>query len=88
MFKYHSDLTRLPAGDGSGNPAKQAAQELLSSSSFAPQIWDLETDSCLFTTSSKASGIRGEPRACLYLPDPRALCVAADAIALLHLRQR
>uniref|UniRef100_A0A8D1W886 WD repeat-containing protein 49-like n=1 Tax=Sus scrofa TaxID=9823 RepID=A0A8D1W886_PIG len=52
------------------------------------KIWDLETDSCLFTTSSKASGIRGEPGACLYLPDPRALCVAADAIALLHLRQR
>ncbi|XP_047612397.1 WD repeat-containing protein 49-like [Phacochoerus africanus] len=52
------------------------------------KIWDLETDSCLFTTSSKASGIRGEPRACLYLPDPRALCAAADAIALLPLRQR
>ncbi|KAM9675026.1 LOW QUALITY PROTEIN: cilia- and flagella-associated protein 337-like [Dama dama] len=49
-------------------------------------IWDLETNSCLFTASSKASGIRGEPGACLYLPGPGALCVAADILALLHLR--
>nr|CAI9712397.1 unnamed protein product [Rangifer tarandus platyrhynchus] len=50
------------------------------------KIWDLETNSCLFTASSKASGIRGEPGACLYLPGPRALYVAADIPALLHLR--
>ncbi|XFF83283.1 hypothetical protein AB1E18_009502 [Capra hircus] len=50
------------------------------------EIWDLETNSCLFTASSKASGIRGEPGACLYLPSPRALYVATDILALLHLR--
>uniref|UniRef100_A0A8C2NKX2 Uncharacterized protein n=1 Tax=Capra hircus TaxID=9925 RepID=A0A8C2NKX2_CAPHI len=49
------------------------------------EIWDLETNSCLFTASSKASGIRGEPGACLYLPSPRALYVATDILALLHL---
>ncbi|KAI4581418.1 hypothetical protein MJG53_009861 [Ovis ammon polii x Ovis aries] len=43
------------------------------------QIWDLETNSCLFTASSKASGIRGEPGACLYLPSPRALYVATPS---------
>lgn len=53
-----------------------------------PQIWDLENDTCLFTASSKASGIKGELAACLYLPGPRALCVAAIAVALLHLRLR
>ncbi|KAM5147009.1 cilia- and flagella-associated protein 337-like [Callospermophilus lateralis] len=52
------------------------------------KIWDLETHSCLFTASSKASGIQGELAACLYLPGPRALCVAADTVALLHLRMR
>ncbi|XP_055399096.1 WD repeat-containing protein 49-like [Bubalus kerabau] len=50
------------------------------------KIWDLETNSCLFTASSKASGIRGEPGACLCLPGPRALYVAAGILALLHLR--
>ncbi|XDC78782.1 hypothetical protein R6Z07F_009955 [Ovis aries] len=43
------------------------------------KIWDLETNSCLFTASSKASGIRGEPGACLYLPSPRALYVATPS---------
>ncbi|ELW48350.1 60S ribosomal protein L6, partial [Tupaia chinensis] len=51
-------------------------------------IWDLETYCCLFTASSKVSGIKGELAACLYLPGPRALCVATDAAALLYLRQR
>ena len=57
-------------------------------SSFPPQIWDLETDSHSFTASSKASGIQGEGAACLYLPHPRALRVATDTIAPLHLRLR
>ncbi|XP_027446482.1 LOW QUALITY PROTEIN: WD repeat-containing protein 49-like [Zalophus californianus] len=52
------------------------------------KIWDLETDSCLFTASSKASGIKGEFTACLYLPHSRALCVATDTAALPHLRLR
>ncbi|KAM6179026.1 cilia- and flagella-associated protein 337-like [Rhynchocyon petersi] len=52
------------------------------------KIWDLETHSCLFTACSKASGIHGEPTACLYLPRPRALCVVTDTVALLHLRPR
>ncbi|XP_014447030.1 WD repeat-containing protein 49 [Tupaia chinensis] len=52
------------------------------------KIWDLETYCCLFTASSKVSGIKGELAACLYLPGPRALCVATDAAALLYLRQR
>ncbi|XP_037382707.1 WD repeat-containing protein on Y chromosome-like [Talpa occidentalis] len=54
----------------------------------AVKIWDLETYSCVFTASSKASGIKGEFAACLYLPNSRALCVATDAVALLHLRLR
>ncbi|KAM4859953.1 cilia- and flagella-associated protein 337-like [Thomomys bottae] len=54
----------------------------------AVKIWDLETHSCLFTASSKASGIEGEFATCLYLPGPRALCVATDAVALLQLRLR
>uniref|UniRef100_A0A673TI06 Uncharacterized protein n=3 Tax=Suricata suricatta TaxID=37032 RepID=A0A673TI06_SURSU len=54
----------------------------------AIKIWDLETDSCLFTASSKASGIKGGFAACLYLPRPRALCVATDTVTLLHLRLR
>ncbi|KAG8524841.1 WD repeat-containing protein 49 [Galemys pyrenaicus] len=52
------------------------------------KIWDLETYSCLFTAPSKASGIKGEFAACLYLPNSRALCVATDAVAFLHLRLR
>ncbi|XP_029415509.1 WD repeat-containing protein 49-like [Nannospalax galili] len=52
------------------------------------KIWDLETHSCLFTASSKASGIKGELTTCLYLPGPRALCVATDAMAFLHLKLR
>ncbi|KAF3825900.1 hypothetical protein GH733_006727 [Mirounga leonina] len=51
-------------------------------------ICDLEIDSCLFTASSKASGIKGEFTACLYLPHSRALCVATDTAAFLHLRLR
>ncbi|XP_010622262.1 uncharacterized protein LOC104862195 [Fukomys damarensis] len=52
------------------------------------KIWDLETYSCLFTASSKVSGIKGDLTACLYLPEPQALCVATNAVALLHLRLR
>ncbi|XP_042541771.1 WD repeat-containing protein 49-like [Dipodomys spectabilis] len=52
------------------------------------KIWDLETHSCLFTASSKASGIKGEFATCLYLPGPQALCVATDSVALLKLRLR
>ncbi|XP_052610544.1 WD repeat-containing protein 49-like [Peromyscus californicus insignis] len=51
-----------------------------------PEIWDLETHGCCFTASSKASGIKGELAACLYLSGPRALCVATDALAFLHLK--
>uniref|UniRef100_F6XH43 WD repeat domain 49 n=1 Tax=Equus caballus TaxID=9796 RepID=F6XH43_HORSE len=54
----------------------------------AVKIWDLETDSSLFTVSSKASGLKGELAACLYLPGPRALWVASDTAVLLHLRLR
>ncbi|ERE76524.1 WD repeat-containing protein 49 [Cricetulus griseus] len=50
------------------------------------KIWDLETHVCCFTASSKASGIKGELAACLYLSGPRALCVATDALAFLHLK--
>ncbi|XP_040607344.1 WD repeat-containing protein on Y chromosome-like isoform X5 [Mesocricetus auratus] len=50
------------------------------------KIWDLETHGCCFTASSKASGIKGELAACLYLSGPRALCVATDALAFLHLK--
>ncbi|KAM5288019.1 cilia- and flagella-associated protein 337-like [Ctenodactylus gundi] len=52
------------------------------------KIWDLETHTCLFTASSKASGIKGELTACLYLPRLQALCMAAGTMALLHLRLR
>ncbi|KFO33353.1 hypothetical protein H920_05251, partial [Fukomys damarensis] len=55
---------------------------------FLEVIWDLETYSCLFTASSKVSGIKGDLTACLYLPEPQALCVATNAVALLHLRLR
>ncbi|XP_076416262.1 cilia- and flagella-associated protein 337-like isoform X2 [Peromyscus maniculatus bairdii] len=50
------------------------------------KIWDLETHGCCFTASSKASGLKGELAACLYLAGPRALCVATDALAFLHLK--
>ncbi|XP_038200439.2 WD repeat-containing protein 49-like [Arvicola amphibius] len=50
------------------------------------KIWDLETHGCCFTASSKASGIKGELSACLYLPRPRTLCVATDTLAFLHLK--
>ncbi|XP_032743080.1 WD repeat-containing protein on Y chromosome-like [Rattus rattus] len=50
------------------------------------KIWDLETHSCCCTVSSKASGIKGELTACLYLPRPRALCVATGTLALFHLK--
>nr|XP_012804527.2 WD repeat-containing protein 49-like [Jaculus jaculus] len=58
------------------------------SSDNTVKIWDLETHSCCFTASSKASGITGELTACLYLPGPRALCVATDTVAFLHLKLR
>ncbi|KAF5916374.1 hypothetical protein HPG69_017608 [Diceros bicornis minor] len=60
----------------------------LGASALADTKRDLETDSCLITASCKASGIKGELAACIYLPSPRALCVATDAVALLHLRLR
>ena len=55
-------------------------------SPFSPQVWDLETHGCCCTVSSKASGIKGELTACLYLPGPRALCVATGTLAFLHLK--
>lgn len=58
------------------------------SSLFPPQILGLVTDSCLFSTSSKASSIRGELVACLYLLHPRALCLASGTLVILHLRLR
>ncbi|XP_031194673.1 WD repeat-containing protein 49-like [Mastomys coucha] len=50
------------------------------------KIWDLETHDCCCTVSSKASGIKGELTACLYLPRPRVLCVATGTLAFLHLK--
>ncbi|XP_054979971.1 WD repeat-containing protein on Y chromosome-like [Sorex araneus] len=52
------------------------------------KIWDLDSHDCLFSASAKASGITGELAACLYLPHLRTLCVATNAMALLHLRLR
>ncbi|XP_051018040.1 WD repeat-containing protein 49-like [Acomys russatus] len=50
------------------------------------KIWDLETHGCCCTASSRATGLTGELTACLYLPGQRALCVATDGLACLHLK--
>uniref|UniRef100_A0A8C4VGS9 WD40 repeat domain 95 n=1 Tax=Gopherus evgoodei TaxID=1825980 RepID=A0A8C4VGS9_9SAUR len=52
------------------------------------KIWDIVDQTCLFTACSKTSGIKGELTACHYTPGSRSLCVAADTLALLHLRLR
>ncbi|KAG6924278.1 WD repeat domain 49 [Chelydra serpentina] len=52
------------------------------------KIWDIVDQTCLFTACSKTSGIKGELTACHYTPGTRSLCVAADTLALLHLRLR
>uniref|UniRef100_UPI00398F589E uncharacterized protein n=1 Tax=Pristiophorus japonicus TaxID=55135 RepID=UPI00398F589E len=50
------------------------------------KIWDIEDQCCLYTANAKASGIRGDVSACHYVAGIKALCIAADSIALLHLR--
>ncbi|OCT96044.1 hypothetical protein XELAEV_18013726mg [Xenopus laevis] len=50
------------------------------------KIWDIQSQTCIFSTCSKSSGIRGELTACLYIPSIRALCVTTDAIALLQIK--
>ncbi|XP_072433361.1 cilia- and flagella-associated protein 337 [Chiloscyllium punctatum] len=50
------------------------------------KIWDIEDQSCLFTANSKASQIKGDVSACHYVPGLKGLCIAADGVALLHLR--
>ncbi|XP_069496353.1 cilia- and flagella-associated protein 337-like isoform X2 [Ambystoma mexicanum] len=52
------------------------------------KIWDIQDQSCLLTVCSKTSGIRGELTACHFAAGIRALCVAADAVALLPLRMK
>uniref|UniRef100_A0A674JPX9 Uncharacterized protein n=1 Tax=Terrapene triunguis TaxID=2587831 RepID=A0A674JPX9_9SAUR len=69
----------------------------LSISAEDVKIFSISTDNtikvslyttCLFTACSKTSGIKGELTACHYTPGTRSLCVAADTLALLHLRLR
>ncbi|XP_048453872.1 WD repeat-containing protein on Y chromosome-like [Rhincodon typus] len=50
------------------------------------KIWDIEDQSCLYTANSKASRIKGDVSACHYVPGLKGLCIAADGVALLHLR--
>ncbi|XP_073439273.1 cilia- and flagella-associated protein 337-like [Dendrobates tinctorius] len=50
------------------------------------KIWDIQSQTCLFTACSKSSGIRGELTACLYIPEIKALCVTTDSIALLQVK--
>ncbi|XP_067889622.1 cilia- and flagella-associated protein 337 isoform X1 [Heterodontus francisci] len=50
------------------------------------KIWDIEDQCCLYTANAKASRIKGDVSACLYISGIKALCIAADGIALLHLR--
>ncbi|XP_049634417.1 WD repeat-containing protein 49-like [Suncus etruscus] len=52
------------------------------------KIWDLDTHSCLFLLPPKPAGLQAAGHTCLYLPHPRALCVATKAVALLHLKLR
>uniref|UniRef100_A0A8C8SMR6 WD40 repeat domain 95 n=1 Tax=Pelusios castaneus TaxID=367368 RepID=A0A8C8SMR6_9SAUR len=69
----------------------------LSISAEDAKIFSISTDntikvllctSCLFTACSRTSGLKGELTACHYMPGTRSLCVAADTLALLHLRLR
>uniref|UniRef100_D6RIJ3 WD40 repeat domain 95 n=1 Tax=Mus musculus TaxID=10090 RepID=D6RIJ3_MOUSE len=69
-----------PAGDRGAGSNHQGLESL------PAWVWDLETHGCCCTISSKASGIKGELTACLYLPGPRALCVATGTLAFLHLK--
>ena len=77
-----------PIGDGFGNPAKQAVQELpslLLTSSSDLGSGDQELLVYRLLQSQRYSGpARGLPLS----PRPRALCVASDTVALLHLRLR
>ncbi|XP_062910344.1 WD repeat-containing protein on Y chromosome isoform X2 [Mobula hypostoma] len=50
------------------------------------KIWDTEDQCCLYTANQKASRVTGDVSTCLYVSAIKALCIAADAIALLHLR--
>ncbi|XP_072119049.1 cilia- and flagella-associated protein 337 isoform X3 [Mobula birostris] len=50
------------------------------------KIWDTEDQCCLYTANQKASRVTGNISTCLYVSAIKALCIAADAIALLHLR--
>ncbi|XP_068123133.1 cilia- and flagella-associated protein 337-like [Hyperolius riggenbachi] len=50
------------------------------------KIWDIQSQTCLFTACSKSTGIRGELTTGLYIPDMKALCVTTDSIALLQIR--
>ncbi|XP_053313760.1 WD repeat-containing protein 64-like [Spea bombifrons] len=50
------------------------------------KIWDIQNQTCVFTASSKSSGISGELTACVYIPSIKALCVTTDSINLLQLK--
>eukprot|EP00079_Xenopus_tropicalis_P014991 XP_004912094.2 PREDICTED: WD repeat-containing protein 64-like [Xenopus tropicalis] len=50
------------------------------------KIWDIQSQTCMFSTCSKSSGIRGELSACVYIPSIKALCVTTDDIALLQIK--
>nr|XP_020644216.1 WD repeat-containing protein on Y chromosome-like [Pogona vitticeps] len=52
------------------------------------KIWDVEDQTCLFTTCAKNNGIKGEISACHYVSGTRLLCLATDTLAVLHLRSR
>ncbi|XP_038674997.1 WD repeat-containing protein on Y chromosome isoform X2 [Scyliorhinus canicula] len=50
------------------------------------KIWDIEDQCCLYTANSKVSRIKGDVSACHYVSGTKSLCIAADGIALLHLK--
>ncbi|CAL8347862.1 unnamed protein product [Arctogadus glacialis] len=52
------------------------------------KIWDIEDQSCVFTTQPKASLIHGDLSACLYSPCMKTLFIAADHMCLLSLKTR
>ncbi|XP_063807759.1 WD repeat-containing protein on Y chromosome-like isoform X2 [Pseudophryne corroboree] len=52
------------------------------------KIWDIQTHTCLFSTWSKTSGIRGELSACQYVPYIKTLCVITDSINLLQIKSK
>ncbi|XP_063806779.1 WD repeat-containing protein on Y chromosome-like [Pseudophryne corroboree] len=54
----------------------------------AAKIWDIRTTTCLFSTWSKISGIRGELSACQYVPYLKALCMVTDSINLLKIKSQ